>query len=149
MTRAAEVKGVCHCGAVTVTLRLSKPAAEAPVRACQCAFCRAHGAMTVADPGGRARIAVHSEADLVRYRFDKATADFLICARCGVYAAAVLSAGGRAWATVNVRGLAIPEFADRTAEPGDYSGESAKARIARRKAGWTPATIAFETSQAA
>ena len=42
------------------------------------------------------------------------------------------------WSILNVRGLAIPEFKDRVAEPVVYEGETPEARIARRKAKWTP-----------
>lgn len=103
----------------------------------------------MADPGGAVTIRAAAPGDLVRYRFDKATADFLICARCGVYAAAVLNEDEAAWAVVNVRGLGLAAFSDMHAEPVDYSGESTTERIARRKARWTPATIVFDTSQAA
>ena len=39
---------------------------------------------------------------------------------------------------INVRGLAVPEFKERTAEPVVYDGETAEQRIARRKQKWTP-----------
>jgi hypothetical protein len=37
---------------------------------------------------------------LTRYRWGLATADFLVCGRCGVYVAAVLSEGASAWAVI-------------------------------------------------
>ncbi len=45
-------EGSCHCGAIRLRLTLSWPPGEAPVRACDCSFCRAHGARTVTDPSG-------------------------------------------------------------------------------------------------
>lgn len=144
-----EIQGQCLCGAVRADLRLSRTAAEMPLRACQCSFCRAHGAATVTDPQGTVAIRVGGEADLIRYRFDKGTADFLICAHCGVYVAALLSDGARAWATVNAHGLGMAAFAGRAPEAVDYGDETAAARIARRKTAWTPARVDIESSRAA
>ena len=56
-------------------------------RACQCGFCRRHGARTVSDPAGAASLSLGEKA--MRYRFGTGTTDFLICGRCGVYVAAL------------------------------------------------------------
>ena len=48
---------------------------------------------------------------------------------------------------INVRGLAIPEFKDRTAEPVVYEGETPEARIARRKQKWTPTEIVWQMTR--
>ena len=42
-----------------------------------------------------------------------------------------------------VRGLGIPEFKGRVAAPVVYDGEAPAARIARRKAKWTPTEIKY------
>jgi len=55
----------------------------------------------------------------------------------------ILEDGGKVWSVLNVRGLAIPEFAGRVAEPVVYEGETPAARIARRKAKWTPTEIVY------
>jgi hypothetical protein len=60
-----------------------------------------------------------------------------------MYAGVILEDGGKVWSVLNVRGLAIPEFKDRVAEPVVYDGEPAQARIARRKAKWTPTEIRY------
>ena len=129
--------GQCHCGAIRGTLHASKPAAELQVRSCQCSFCTRHGAMTVSDPAGRATFEIERAA-LCEYRFGTRTGTSLICARCGTYAGVYLEDSGRRWSVLNVRGLAVPEFAARSAEPVVYEGETAEARVARRKAKWTP-----------
>jgi hypothetical protein len=84
--------GGCHCGALTVTFESSRPAASIERRACQCSFCRSHSALTVSDADGALRIDADPAA-LVRYRFGLKTADFLICARCGVYVGAIYGEG--------------------------------------------------------
>jgi hypothetical protein len=137
--------GTCHCGAIRGTLYATKPAAELQVRACQCSFCTRHGAMTVSDPAGRATFEIERAA-LAAYRFGTRTGTSLICGRCGMYASVMLEDAGKTWSVLNVRGLAIPEFKDRVAEPVVYEGETPEQRIARRKAKWTPTEIAWRGS---
>ena len=131
-------RGACHCGTIEVALILSKPAAEMRVRACQCSFCLRRGTRTVADPGGLARLSAPSAGQLVQYRFGSKTASYLICRSCGTYVAAVLETGNRRLAVINVAGLAVAEFRDRTGDAVDYDGETVAARIARREANWMP-----------
>ena len=98
--------------------------------------------MTVSDPAGNATFEVERAA-LTRYQFETRTGTTLLCTRCGMYAGVILEDGGRMWSVVNVRGLAFPEFRGRTAEPVVYEGETAEARIARRKQKWTPTELRF------
>jgi hypothetical protein len=134
--------GSCHCGAIRGSLHATKPAAELQLRACQCSFCTRHGAMTVSDPSGRATFEIERAA-LSAYRFATRTGTSLVCNRCGMYAGVMLEDGGKVWSVLNVRGLAIPEFRGRVAEPVVYDGETPEARIARRKAKWTPTEIVW------
>jgi hypothetical protein len=145
MAETLRYAGSCHCGATRTTLAASKPAAELQVRACQCSFCTRHGAMTVSDPAGRIVFEIERAA-LVEYRFATRTGTSLICGRCGMYAGVILQDGGQLWSVINVRGLAVPEFADRTAEPVVYEGETPEQRIARRKRQWTPTEIVWTGS---
>jgi hypothetical protein len=137
MSERRAYAGACHCGAIRATLAATKPAADLQVRTCQCGFCTRHGAMTVSDPFGRATFEIE-QAALTRYQFGTRSGTSLLCARCGMYAGAILEDGGQIWSILNVRGLAIPQFKDRKAEPVVYEGETPEARIARRKSKWTP-----------
>ncbi|HEU4380488.1 MAG TPA: hypothetical protein VFR73_18095 [Hyphomicrobiaceae bacterium] len=98
--------------------------------------------MTVSDPAGRAIFEIEQPA-LTRYQFGTRSGTSLLCARCGMYAGAILEDGGKMWSILNVRGLAVPQLKDRTAEPVVYEGETPEARIARRKAKWTPTEIRY------
>ena len=41
-----------------------------------------------------------------------------------MYAGVILEDDGKVWSVINVRGLAIPEFKGRIAEPVVYEGET-------------------------
>lgn len=132
-------RGRCRCGNVEITLRTTLAREALRLRACQCSFCRGHDARTVADPAGAAIVAIADGAATHRQRFALGTADFLVCGACGFYVAAILTDGPRAFAAVNAAVLEPP--LTQAAEPVDYDGETASARIARRRAAWTPVEV--------
>jgi hypothetical protein len=133
--------GRCHCGAVTLAFTTSRPLAELPLRECQCSFCRKHGARTTADPDGFAEIRARDPAAIARYRFGLATADYLVCAHCGVYLAAVMEEGGKGYAVVNVNAFEDRAAFGGRATPMVYDHEDEAGRRARRRKLWTPARI--------
>ena len=138
-------EGRCHCGAIGFTYVTAKAPALWPVRECQCSFCRAHGARTTADPQGSVAFRVTDAAKLTRYRFGTGKSDFLVCAACGVYLAAVITTNRGQFATLNVNTVAgLPDL--RNAQAVSYDGESSEQRIARREERWTPvsATVVEE-----
>ena len=81
---------------------------------------------------------------LSRYRFGSKTADFLICARCGVYVGALVESNGHLYATVNVNVLEPPLLQEATSV--SYEGETPESRIARRLSNWTPAQLVVRTT---
>ena len=42
----------CHCGVLTARYRTAVAPEDWSVRACQCSFCRGHGAQMTSDPAG-------------------------------------------------------------------------------------------------
>lgn len=128
--------GKCHCGAIRVAFETDKPLAP---RACQCGFCRKHGARTVSDPQGSAELTLGPET--VRYRFGTGTTDFIICGRCGVYVGALAEIDGETYVTLNVNAFDDPR-PELEATPVSYDGEDAAAKEDRRRAYWTPARFA-------
>jgi hypothetical protein len=135
MVGPVELSGGCHCGALAFTFRTAAPLAP---RACQCRFCRKHGARTVTDPSGSAELRLGAEA--IRYRFASKAADYLLCSRCGVYVGAVAEIGGGTYATLNLNGFDDPRL-DLQAAAVSYEGESAEAKAERRRRRWTPAWV--------
>lgn len=135
-----KLQGSCHCGNIRVVFEPALGIEALSVRACRCSFCRRHGARTVTDPEGTVEIHVRDTAAVTHYRFDQKTADYMLCAHCGVYVVAVLVEPAGAWATVNCNVLeGVPSLTE-TAVPVDYSGEEADARRDRRRKRWTPVT---------
>ena len=130
--------GGCHCGALGFSFQTALPVSEWSVRACQCGFCRAHGALTASDPSGRLAFHVKHGETLERYRFGLRTADFRLCRRCGVYIGAQIETARGAFGIVNTRALIpVPEGLPLAAK-ADYSSESTSDRVARREQRWTP-----------
>lgn len=132
--------GQCHCGKLKASFESQKTPQDLGVRTCQCAFCRAHGAVNISDPEGMTTIECAAD-DVNRYTFALRTADFLLCNTCGVYIAAVMGEGDGVVSTLNVAGLRIEEFDGVDEAPMDYGAEDTKARIARRYNKWTPTSF--------
>lgn len=132
--------GGCHCGAVTLRFESANSAAALPVRACGCSFCRGHGARTMTDPDGAARITARRDA-LKLYRFGLKTADFVVCSACGVYVGAYFDDDGNGYATLNVNAFHARAQFTQEAAHADYAQEDAAGRMARRRIRWTPARL--------
>jgi hypothetical protein len=130
--------GSCHCGRVEIGFETAAEPATLTVRACQCAFCRRHGAMTVSDPKGRMWVAAGTRGPALAYRFGLGLTDFMICPACGCYVAALMADGDEVFGIVNLRMLdEAGEFA-AAAAPRDYGAEDETARRQRRRDAWTP-----------
>jgi hypothetical protein len=139
---SAKLEGTCHCGNIAIVLETEQDPRELPLRACDCSFCRRHGARTTSDPAWRARVGIQDPSMLSRYVFGLRTAEMVVCARCGVYCAAMMREGDRAWAVLNVNLFRDAAAAfDRPPHSMSYEGETAEERIARRKRLWTPVAL--------
>ena len=135
-----EHLGGCHCGNLSLTMRLSEPPENVRLRACGCSFCRAHSTRTTSDPQGSVEVWAKDWALVEPYRFAMGTAEFLICRRCGYIGAFCETASG-ARAVINTN--ALHERARFAGEPTpyDHEGEALDDRLARRAANWTPAIV--------
>lgn len=133
--------GGCHCGNITVQLRLSRSPDQMPLRSCSCGFCRAHGTRTLSDRDGEVKIAVTDWSQAERYRFGSRTADYILCRRCGVYVGAVCDTSSGLRAVLNVNCLDDRAAFTQTPAAPDYDGEAIDARLARRATNWMPAAI--------
>ena len=132
-----RIRGSCHCGNLGFEIETAIPKNDIVARACDCRFCRIHGARNWSDPLGRALLSVREPAQLHRYRFALKTADFYVCRVCGAYAGAVLSDREGCWSTLNLR-LTDLEVDQATAS---YGAEETSERVTRRKRVWTPTEL--------
>ncbi len=131
-------RGRCHCGAVGYDYETAIAPAGWPMRACQCSFCRKHGAVYTSDPKGFVRWTDADPALLSRYRFGHQTADFVFCGRCGGYLGAVTEEGGQTLMVINTRSLDPRPEGLPAVQPMSYEGETTGNRATRRSARWTP-----------
>jgi hypothetical protein len=130
-----EYHAGCHCGAITARYLTRLDLEAWSVRACQCSFCRAHGALSISDPAGDLVFDIKTESALQRYRFGTGTTEFLLCRDCGVYVGAQLVTGD--FGILNALALQpIPRLPAPLAM--DYGAEVASSRTARRVQRWTP-----------
>lgn len=79
-----SLSGGCHCGNVHLEITLTAATSMQSPRACDCDFCRKHGAAYVSDPQGKLRIDVRNENDFGKYKQGSGISDCLICRNCGV-----------------------------------------------------------------
>jgi len=117
------VTGGCHCGNVLVKLQLTRDPASYNPRACDCDFCRKHGAAYLSDALGTMEVEIEAAEDRGSYRQGSETADLLFCRRCGVLAGVTCQIDGRLYGAVNARimGSATTFGPDLTVSPKQLS----------------------------
>lgn len=131
-------RGHCHCGALAFEYRTAIAPAVWSVRACQCSFCRAHGAAYTSDPAASLRFTHREPEFLSRYRFGHQTADFIFCGRCGGYLGAVSETEDRTLMVINIHALDPQPEGLPGAQPISFDGETIDSRGSRRAVRWTP-----------
>lgn len=99
------VTGGCYCGNVLVKIRLTRAPASYNPRACDCEFCRKHGAAYISDAAGTMEVEIATAGDRGSYRQGSEAADCLFCRRCGVFTGVTCEIDGRLYGAVNVRSL--------------------------------------------
>ncbi len=134
------LRGACHCGHIEIEFATTQAASDLTVRACDCSFCRRHGAKTASDPNGKLTILADSGA-IECYQFGMRVTDFILCRGCGSYIAAMSREGGNERAALNVVGVAVSELASREAAPVNLDHETPESRRERRRKLWTPVEI--------
>jgi len=127
----------CHCGVLTARYRTAVAPPDWAVRACQCSFCRSHGAIATSDPKGLLEFRSTDPTQVQRYRFGGRTAEFLVCRECGVYVGVQMASDKGRFGVLNVLTLR-PLLALAAAEPMEYGAESPEGRRLRRESRWTP-----------
>lgn len=132
------IHGRCHCGNLRYELDWSPAPAAIPARACSCTFCVKHGGVWTSCPTGALTVRVDDAALMSTYAFGTHTADFHVCARCGVVPVVTSRIDGHTYAVVNVNTMEgiDPALLQRAAVT--FDSEEPAARLARRARGWIP-----------
>lgn len=130
------IRGQCHCGNLSFALTWDPDPAQIMARECGCSFCVKHGGVWTSNPRGSLKVAVRDPLFWTKYTFGTRTAEFHICARCGVAPLVTSLIDGRLYAVVSVN--AIEDVASALIRRGaaDFDGETMDARLARRKQNW-------------
>jgi hypothetical protein len=136
----ASIHGRCHCG--NLSYALGWPSASAPtLRACGCDYCSRHGALWTSHPAAAVTLTILVPELVLPYRFGTASADFLVCRRCGILTLTrcALDDGQRTVVNANTFEdwplLECPRIAT------DFDGEDRQQRLARRQRNWSPLTV--------
>lgn len=131
-----HIHGSCHCGNIRFRLLWRPDPAEIPARACTCSFCRKHGGVWTACPGGELAVSVQDPAHHARYTFGTGTADFHVCTRCGAVPVVTSQIEGRTYAVVNVNAFDGVDPALLRPSSVSFDSEDPAARLARRQRNW-------------
>jgi len=123
-----KANGGCHCGNIRVDLELTRAPNTYTPRACDCDFCRKHGAAYVSDAGGSVLISIKDPGNSGTYRQGSGQAEFLLCKSCGVLVGVLHRVEKRLYATINVNA------ADVRADFGTEQPASPKSLSAHEKA---------------
>ncbi len=131
-----QIEGKCHCGNIRYTLHWPGDGSDLKARACGCSFCIKHGGVWTSHRDARLEAEVADAGLLSNYRFGTATADFHVCARCGVVPFVVSSIEGRDYAVVNVNTFEGIDVAALPKVPASFDGEGTGERLDRRQRNW-------------
>jgi hypothetical protein len=130
------IPGKCHCGNISFTLAWEPDPVEIPARACGCSFCVKHGGVWTSYPRGVLKVAVKDRNRVSAYAFGTKTADFHVCASCGVVPVVTSRIDGRLYAVVSVNAFEGLDPARLHRAPANFDGEGEGERLERRKRNW-------------
>jgi hypothetical protein len=123
------ISGGCYCGNLRVDLEVSREPGTYHPRACDCDFCRKHGAAWVSDPQGSLAIRIRDESNTGFYRQGSGLAECLLCRNCGVLVAVLYRKDGQVSGAINAKAVAGGTIfgAEHTSSPKSLSeGEKTK-----------------------
>ena len=107
-------------------MQLTAAAETYTPRACDCDFCRKHGAAYVSDAKGALLLRMKNAGDRGAYRQGSGQAEFVLCRNCGVLVGVMCLGEGRLYGAVNVRAVdGAVRFADeQTVSPQKLSADA-------------------------
>lgn len=130
------INGRCHCGNISFKLDWKTDPVEIPARACGCTFCRKHGGVWTSNPRSSLDVVVKDPQRAGRYAFGTGTAEFHVCAGCGVVPVVTSRIDGRLYAVVSVNAFDDVDPALLRHASANFDAEDEAARLSRRKRNW-------------
>jgi hypothetical protein len=130
------IHGKCHCGNISFALSWEPDPVEIPSRACDCSFCTKHGGVWTSNPKGALKVEVKDPSLVSKYAFGTRTADFHICARCGIVPVVTSRIDDHLYAVVSVNAFEGAAQSLVRRAPASFDGEGTESRLARRKRNW-------------
>jgi hypothetical protein len=130
------IRGSCHCRNVSFSLAWNPDPGEIPARACTCSFCRKHGGVWTSNPNATLEVRVREPSLVSKYAFGTGTAEFHICARCGVAAVVTSRIDGHLYAVVSVNAFDGVDSAMIRTAAAEFGDEATERRLERRKRSW-------------
>ena len=132
------IRGSCHCGNIRIELQWPDSTDTIGVRACGCDFCQKHGGVWTSHPRGSLDVFIDDPGRVSRYRFGTKTAEFYVCARCGVPPVVTSEIDGEVYAVVNSNTFDRTDRFELSRSDSDFDGEDVGSRLERRKRNWIP-----------
>ena len=133
-----NILGKCHCGNIEYEFLWPGSGNDIPVRACSCTFCRKHNGVYTSHPKGQLKVWVSDQSRVNKYAFGTKTAEFYICASCGVVPFVTSKIQGKTYAVVNVNTFEDVNPEALVSSVTDFDGESIDERLQRRARNWIP-----------
>jgi hypothetical protein len=140
------IHGKCHCGNISFSLTWEPDPIEIPARACNCSFCTKHGGVWTSNPSGALEIIVKRPSLVSKYAHGTRTAEFHICARCGIVPVVTSRIEGHLYAVVSVNAFEGIDQSLLRHSPASFDGEGNDSRLARRKRNWIANVKHMETA---
>jgi hypothetical protein len=130
------IRGRCHCANISFSLLWEPDPVAVGARTCGCTFCIKHGGVWTSHPGGQLQILIREPAAVSMYEFGTRTAQFHVCARCGVVPVVTSRIEGRLYAVVNVNAFEAVDPSLIRSSSADFDGEQPGERLERRQRHW-------------
>jgi len=135
-TRAMRIEGKCHCGNIRYVLDWPGDGGDIAIRACGCTFSTKHGGSWTSHRDATLLAEVGDASLVSNYRFGTATADFHVCARCGVVPFVTSAIDDHLYAVVNVNTFEGVDPSAFVRKATSFDGEGTGERLERRARNW-------------
>ena len=103
-----------------------------------------HGGIWTSNPRASLRARITEPGSVPRYAFGTETAQFLVCARCGVAPLVTSQIEGQVFAVVNVNTFDNPERSRMQVQPASFGAEDVTSRLERRRRHWIADVVLAE-----